>query len=70
MDRIMTVPEVAKYLRMSPSKLYLLLQQKKIPHVRIGRNVRIRETELKEWIEAQAVKDQPRWTRGDGRLST
>jgi excisionase family DNA binding protein len=69
MDRIMTVPEVAKYLRMSPSKLYLLLQQKKIPHVRIGRNVRIRETELKEWIEAQAVKDQPRWTRGDGRIS-
>jgi excisionase family DNA binding protein len=54
---------------MSPSKLYLLLQQKKIPHVRIGRNVRIRETELKEWIEAQAVKDQPRWTRGDGRIS-
>ena len=69
MDRIMTVPEVAKYLRMSPSKLYLLLQQKKIPHVRIGRNVRIRETELKEWIEAQAVKDNPRWTRGDGRIS-
>ena len=69
MDRIMTVPEVAKYLRMSQSKLYLLLQQKKIPHVRIGRNVRIRETELKEWIEAQAVKDNPRWTRGDGRIS-
>ena len=51
MDKIYTVPEVAEYLKMSKSKVYYLVQQKKIPHVKIGRNVRIRESDLTVWIE-------------------
>ena len=58
MDRILTVPEVAEYLKMSKSKLYLLIQQKKIPHIRIGRNVRIRESDLQEWIEQRLENAQ------------
>lgn len=53
MDEIMTVPEVAKYLKMSKSKLYYLIQTRKIPHVKIGRNVRIRGSDLMNWLERQ-----------------
>jgi excisionase family DNA binding protein len=51
MDAIMTVPEVARYLKMSKSKLYYLIQRKQIPYIRIGRNVRIRESDLNRWLD-------------------
>jgi excisionase family DNA binding protein len=56
MDTIMTVPEVAQYLKMSKSKLYYLIQRRQIPHVKIGRNVRIKDSDLAKWLEKH--KDQ------------
>jgi excisionase family DNA binding protein len=58
LDPIYTVPEVAEYLKISKAKIYYLVQREEIPHVRIGRNVRIRETDLKKWIDKQTY--QPR----------
>ena len=52
MDDILTIPQVAQYLKLSKSKVYYLVQRKKIPHIKIGKNVRIRETDLKAWLEA------------------
>ncbi len=49
-DQIYTIPEVAKYLKLSRSKVYLLVTQKKIPYIRIGRNVRIRQSDLETWL--------------------
>ena len=54
-DKIYTIPEVASYLKMSRSKVYNLVQVRKIPHIKINRNVRIRETDLKKWIEKNVV---------------
>ena len=51
MEEIYTIPEVAQYLKLSKSKVYSLVQSGEIPHLKIGRNVRIRQTELKQWIE-------------------
>ena len=48
MENILTIPEVAKYLKMSKSKIYYLVAQKEIPHLKIGRNVRIRQSDLDE----------------------
>jgi excisionase family DNA binding protein len=56
-ENIFTIPEVAEYLKLSKSKVYMLVQQGKIPHVRIGRNVRIRETDLKKWLEKNAITE-------------
>ncbi len=53
MDEIMTIPEVARYLKISKSKLYWLVQTQQIPHIKIGRNVRVRQSDLERWIEAQ-----------------
>jgi excisionase family DNA binding protein len=51
MEEIYTIPEVARYLKLSKSKVYYLVQIGEIPHLKIGRNVRIRENDLKRWID-------------------
>ena len=53
LDTIMTIPEVAIYLKMSKSKVYSLIQRRQMPHVRIGRNVRVRVGDLARWLEKQ-----------------
>ena len=52
MDKFYTVPEVAELLKISQSKMYRLVQRGSIPHVKIGRNVRISESDLKDWLQA------------------
>lgn len=53
--KILTIPEVACYLKMSKSKVYNLVAKKEIPHLKFGRNVRIRQTDLQLWIAKQTV---------------
>ena len=53
LDPIMTVSEMAKYLKISRSKAYAMVARKEIPHIRIGKNVRIRVTDLVKWLETQ-----------------
>jgi len=52
-DPILTIPEVARYLKISKSKLYSLVSREEIPHLKIGRNVRIRRKDLQAWMEKQ-----------------
>jgi excisionase family DNA binding protein len=54
-DPVLTIPEVARYLKMSKSKVYYLVQQRKIPHIKIGRNVRVRERDIQLWLEANSI---------------
>jgi excisionase family DNA binding protein len=54
-DQILTIPEVAKYLKVSRSKVYSLVARRTLPYVKMGRNVRIRESDLRVWIEANLV---------------
>ena len=59
MEAILTIPEVARYLKISKSKIYYLVQRREIPHVKIGRNVRIKENDLAKWLDkhqAMAVR--------------
>lgn len=57
-DAIMTIPEVARYLKVSKAKMYYLVSKKKIPHIRFGRNVRVRKSDLMEWLELHMQKIQ------------
>jgi excisionase family DNA binding protein len=52
-DPILTIPEVARYLKISKSKIYSLVAREEIPHLKIGRNVRIRRKDLQAWMEKQ-----------------
>jgi excisionase family DNA binding protein len=53
-DKVFTIPEVAAYLKISKSKIYYLVSRKEIPHLKMGRNVRIRESDLQKWLDRQA----------------
>ncbi len=43
----------AKYLKLSKSKMYEMVQRGKIPYIKIGKNMRIKETALKSWLVKQ-----------------
>ena len=58
MEEIYTIPEVARYLKLSKSKVYYLVQAGEIPHLKIGRNVRIRENDLKKWMDKYLHQNQ------------
>jgi excisionase family DNA binding protein len=51
---IMTIEEVADYLRVPVSSLYKLAQQGKIPASKGGRHSRVRREVLDRWINDQA----------------
>ena len=55
METIYTIPQVAEYLQLSKSKVYYLVKRRSIPHIQLGRNVRIRESDLIHWINANCV---------------
>jgi excisionase family DNA binding protein len=59
LDRLYTVPEVAKYLRISKSQAYILIQKKKLPYIRVSeRRIVVRECDLKKWIEQRIEKPE------------
>lgn len=53
MDEILTLEEISKYLKLSKTKLYNLVQQKKIPASKIGRNWRFKKSRIDVWLEKQ-----------------
>lgn len=48
-DRILTVPEVAAYLRVHPSTIYRMLKEKKIPAFKIGSEHRFMLSQIDKW---------------------
>lgn len=58
-DAVYTIPEVARLLKLSKSKVYYLVQRGHIPHVRIGKNVRIMEQQLQDWL-VRSSSEPPR----------
>jgi excisionase family DNA binding protein len=55
-EKIMTIPEVAEFLKMSKSKVYGLAKMGKIPTVKIGKNVRGKESEFVKWINRNSFQ--------------
>ncbi len=64
-DKVFTIPEVAAYLKISRSKIYYLVSQKQIPHLKVGRNVRIRESDLQKWLDLQTEKAPTSFQKND-----
>ncbi len=56
MEALLTVNEISKMLKISKAKIYYLIQRKQIPHIKIGRNVRVFESQLRQWLETLVVK--------------
>ncbi|NWG33066.1 MAG: helix-turn-helix domain-containing protein [Chloroflexi bacterium] len=52
---ILTVREVAEYLRLSQAKVYRLAKQGNLPVFRIGKSWRFRKDLLDEWLVKQST---------------
>jgi len=49
-DNIMTLEEVAEYLRLTPQTIYTWAQEKKIPAVKLGKEWRFRRSLIDKWF--------------------
>ncbi len=50
-DRLLTADEVAALLRVTPAWVYAETREHRIPHLRLGRYVRFRQSALLAWME-------------------
>lgn len=60
MDKLITIEEVANYLRIGKITLYRMAQQGKIPASKIAHQWRFKREEIDEWIKQNRnVKENP-----------
>ncbi len=57
----LSIKEISDYLCLKVSTVYALVEQKKIPHYRIGRLIRFKKSEIDSWM------DQNKEDRFDGK---
>lgn len=58
-DRLLTVAEVALAMRVSNMTVYRLIRGGDLHAIRVGRNFRIRESDVDRYFEARAVGVAP-----------
>lgn len=51
-DEIMTLEEVAKYLKLKPQTVYKWAQEGRIPGAKLGKEWRFRKGILDEWVDS------------------
>ncbi len=56
MNRLLTVEEVAKLLRLSPRGVYNLVEARKIPFIKVSNRVRFKVEHIEEWLVDRTVK--------------
>lgn len=57
MEKLLTVKEAAAQLGLSEWAIYTHCSAGHLPHIRLGRSVRIPANALAEWIKAEAMKN-------------
>ena len=53
---MMNIHQLSKELGVSAGGVYHWVSQKRIPHIKIGRNVRFDSDAIKEWLEKKKVE--------------
>jgi len=56
MNRLLTPQEIADYLGVKQSTIYQWTHQGFIPHLKLGRFVRFRESQVRQWLEHKEEK--------------
>jgi len=66
---VLTIQELAVYLKISKSTIYKLVREGKIPSQKIGRHWRFRKEAIDRWLDAsQSNVPSPRGDRSQGDL--
>lgn len=53
-EKLLTAVETAEMLHVTRQAIYVWVRQHRIPHIRIGKSVRFRQTDLDEWVRSNA----------------
>lgn len=56
-DDVLTIEELAAYLKIPKSTLYKLVREGKIPSQKIGRHWRFRKGAIDNWLEEKRASD-------------
>ncbi|MCQ8848225.1 helix-turn-helix domain-containing protein [Alteromonas stellipolaris] len=56
-DQILTLKEVAAYLKLTEKTAYRLAADKKLPGFKVGGSWRFKSSDLEAWIENQKDKE-------------
>jgi len=59
-DDVLTVVEAAKFLRIGRNQLYDAIGRGEVPHLRIGRTIRVLRSALKRCLERSCGAASPR----------
>lgn len=54
---ILTLEEVAEYLRLTPQTIYKWAQEKRIPAAKLGKEWRFRKSIIDRWLDEQILSD-------------
>jgi excisionase family DNA binding protein len=54
-NEMLTIEEVARFLRCSKSKIYQMVADQKIPHYRYHKRPRFKMSDLLEWLDRNKV---------------
>jgi excisionase family DNA binding protein len=54
---ILTLEEVASYLRLTPQTIYKWAQEKRIPGAKLGKEWRFRKSIIDRWLDDQILGD-------------
>ena len=57
-DEILTLKEVAEYLKLAEKTAYRLAAEGKLPGFKVGGSWRFKETDIEQWIENQKKGQQ------------
>ncbi len=57
MEQLMTVDEVAEMWQVTPRYIRLLLQRKELPHIKLGKCVRIKRQDVEAYVNERIVTD-------------
>jgi excisionase family DNA binding protein len=55
-DRLLTVGEVAATMRVSNMTVYRLIKGGQLPAIRVGKNYRIRESDVNKYLSDRSVR--------------
>ena len=55
---ILTLEEVASYLRLTPQTIYKWAQEKRIPAAKLGKEWRFRKSIIDRWLDEQILCDE------------
>jgi excisionase family DNA binding protein len=56
-EQILTLKEVATYLKLTEKTAYRLAAEKKLPGFKVGGSWRFKASDLEDWIEQQKDKE-------------